>query len=130
MNFYSAYSVQPRPSTLPERAKPKPTMSFAEYAEAENLKAGLSAKPRLAVQPINGKDPESLYCRVFCAVRDHGPIFAEDVVRIVGVKPAQVYNTINKAKSHAIREGYDWHVEDVYFKGNKTKRRYWLEARG
>ena len=95
-------------------------------ARAENRAAGLSVVPDYTRKPTASQDPESLHARIFKAVRDQGPIFVEDVVAIVGVKPRQVYNVVNKAKELAQREGFDWCVEDVRF-ADKCKRRYWLE---
>lgn len=115
-----AHIDTPKPTT-------KPKLTFAEMAALENKAAGLSAKPDYTRKSTAGQDPNSLYARIFQAVRDHGPIYVEDVVQIVNVKPRQVYNVVNKAKEMAGREGYKWCVEDVRF-GAKCKRRYWLEA--
>ena len=96
-------------------------------ARTENRVAGLSAIPDYTRKPTASQDPESLHARIFKAVRDQGPIFVEDVVAIVGVKPRQVYNVVNKAKELAQREGFDWCVEDVRVGSVSCKRRYWLE---
>ena len=96
-------------------------------ARTENRVAGLSAVPDYTRKPTASQDPESLHARIFKAVRDQGPIFVEDVVAIVGVKPRQVYNVVNKAKELAQREGFDWCVEDVRVGSVSCKRRYWLE---
>ena len=129
----TAYSTPPR---LPaQEPKPQPVYTDLDAliadmmatARAENKRAGLSAKPDYTRKSSAGQDPNSLYARIFQAVRDHGPIYVEDVVAIVQVKPRQVYNVVNKAKEMAAREGFKWCVEDVRF-GDKCKRRYWLEA--
>ena len=123
---------QTNPRTWAEQQKPVYT-SFDDLmaamkatARTENRVAGLSAIPDYTRKPTASQDPESLHARIFKAVRDQGPIFVEDVVAIVGVKPRQVYNVVNKAKELAQREGFDWCVEDVRF-ADKCKRRYWLE---
>ena len=123
---------QTNPRTWAEQQKPVYT-SFDDLiaamkatAQAENRAAGLSAVPDYTRQPTATQDPESLHARIFKAVRDQGPILMDDVVNIVGVKPRQVYNVVNKAKELAQREGFDWCVEDVRF-ADKCKRRYWLE---
>lgn len=131
----TAYSAKPlaRHIDTPEQAQPVYTsfeLALADMmatARAENKRAGLSAKPNYTRKSSAGQDPNSLYARIFRAVRDHGPIYVEEVVAIVQVKPRQVYNVVNKAKEMAGREGYKWCVEDVRF-GVKCKRRYWLEA--
>ena len=96
-------------------------------ARAENRVAGLSAVPDYTRQPTATQDPDSLHARIFKAVRDQGPILMDDVVKIVGVKPRQVYNVVNKAKELAQREGFDWCVEYVRVGSVSCKRRYWLE---
>lgn len=125
----TAYSTKPSLKCIPEREKPKPTMTPAEYARAENVRRGLPAKPSYTRNPVTGRDPNSLYAQVFRIVRDKGPILVADIVEIVGVTSRQVYSTVNKAKELAQREGFDWHVEDVRFPGGKTKRRYWVTER-
>ena len=96
-------------------------------ARTENRVAGLSAVPDYTRKPTASQDPESLHARIFKAVRDQGPILMDDVVNIVGVKPRQVYNVVNKAKELAQREGFDWCVEYVRVGSVSCKRRYWLE---
>ena len=96
-------------------------------ARTENRVAGLSAIPDYTRKPTASQDPESLHARIFKAVRDQGPILMDDVVKIVGVKPRQVYNVVNKAKELAQREGFDWCVEYVRVGSVSCKRRYWLE---
>ena len=96
-------------------------------AQIENRAAGLSAVPDYTRKPTASQDPESLHARIFKAVRDQGPILMDDVVKIVGVKPRQVYNVVNKAKELAQREGFDWCVEYVRVGSVSCKRRYWLE---
>lgn len=125
------------PSCLPQRksltfeeqmAKAANIRRMKETAKLENKVAGLMATPNYTRPSSARRDPNSLYARIYRAVRDNGPILVCDLVDIVQVKPRQVYNVVNKAKELAAREGYRWHVEDVRFPGNKTKRRYWLEV--
>ena len=96
-------------------------------AQAENRAAGLSSVPDYTSKPTASQDPESLHARIFEAVRDRGPILMDDIVKIVEVKPRQVYNVVNKAKELAQREGFDWCVEYVRVGSVSCKRRYWLE---
>lgn len=134
MNFYSAYSVQPRPSTLPER---KAASSFedalssqdaidrmAKMAKAENRAAGFGQ-----IQTPKPRRTDTLAHRIFEYVRDNPRCYTTHLVNDLGKPARSIYSCLQLARSIAQSEGFDWNVEDTRCESGRTKRRYWLEEK-
>lgn len=121
--YLSTAPTAPRPLArhLPQAPAPKPTMTMAEMAKQENIRAGLRGSPGYQSPSKAPRDPNSLSARIFRAVRDKGPIKVADLVELTGAKPRQVYNAVRGAKDMAAAQGYDWQMEYVGKYGEKTR---------
>ena len=113
----------------PDETKPK--LTFAEMAALENKAAGLSEKPSYKPRQVYDMKPDSLHVRIFEMLKARRAMFVFEIVEEIKATAPQIWNAAKKAKSIAEREGFTWHVRDVYCPKRRTAlRQYWVLPNG
>lgn len=113
---------------LPQAPAPKPTMTPAEMAKQENIRAGLKGSPNYQPAKQQSQIKTGMGTRIFEHVRDNGPTLARDIGSVLGLKKSQVWNAIPEARCQAAQAGYAWRTVEVSVEGLPGRpRKYWVE---